>query len=181
MTEEDDVPAVDIGDTNPPATPPASKKVPDPVPYSRFQEVVQQRRNLDAKLLETDTARITAETEKHAAVAKLAEQQAAADKAVQDVKAELARDLELLGKYKEVVSSTVNDMTTDWPEEAKMFDPGADADPLVRLEWANKAKLLVAKLQAPGTGAGVSPKPTPKQQAPAQQEVKSSVDVKRRF
>ena len=180
MPEEDDVPAGDSGDS---ATPPVvqGKKSPDPVPYARFQEVVQQRRALETKLAEAETARTNAETEKHAAIAKLTEQENAAAKAAQEAQAQFAGDVAVLGKYKEVVSSTVNDMTTDWPEEAKMFDPGADADPLVRLEWANKAKLLVAKLQPASAGAGAAPKPTPKSTTPTVQEVKNSVDVKRRF
>jgi multidrug efflux pump subunit AcrA (membrane-fusion protein) len=179
MPEEDDVTAGDSGESSTPA--PATKKSPDPVPYARFQEVVQQRRALEAKLAEAETARTNAETEKHAAIAKLTEQEVAAVKAAQDAQVQFAGDVAVLGKYKEVVSSTVNDMTTDWPEEAKMFDPGADADPLVRLEWANKAKLLVAKLQPILAGPGSAPKPTPKSTTPTTQEVKNSVDVKRRF
>ncbi len=176
------VPADDTGDSTPPAsTLPAGKKTPDPVPYSRFQEVVQQRRNLEAKLNEAENARIAAETAKHAAEQKLTEQETAAAAAVQAVKDAASGNEQLLAKYREIISSTVNDMTTDWPEEAKMFDPGADADPMVRLEWANKAKLLVAKLQPAVGGAGIAPKPAPKQPTTNNQEVKSSVDVKRRF
>lgn len=171
-----------VDDTNPPkAAQPAGKKQPDPVPYARFQEVVVQRRNLEGKLSEAETALTNAETAKLAAETKLAEAQAAVTAAGVAADAKVAESTTLLDKYKEVVSSTVNEMTTDWPDEAKMFDPGADADPLVRLEWAQKAKLLVAKLQPAGTPPGAAPKPTPKQPAQPNQEVKSSVDVKRRF
>lgn len=178
MLDDDIVPASDSGEN--PDNPPAPKKAPAPVPYERFQQVVQQRRELDTKLAEVNAALGNAETAKLAAEQKLSEQQAEVTRVTQEADAKVAHNTALLDKYKEVISSTVNDMTTDWPEEAKMFDPGADADPLVRLEWAQKAKLLVAKLQPGIPGAGAAPKPTPKQPTPATQDVKS-LDVKRRF
>lgn len=179
MSEDDIAPAGDTGEIA--ESTPAPKKNPAPVPYERFQQVVQQRRELEARLTEAETARTNIETAKHAAEQKLTEQQAELARIAQEADAKVAQNSAILDKYKEVVSSTVNDMTTEWPEEAKMFDPGADADPLVRLEWAQKAKLLVAKLQPTGPGAGAAPKPTPKQPTPTTQEVKSSIDVKRRF
>lgn len=180
MLDDNEVENTDVSDSDESAAQ-TGKKNPEPVPYARFQQVVQQRRTLETKLNETETARISAETAKHSAEAKLAEQEAAAEAAVQAIKDQASGNETLLAKYREIISSTVNDMTTDWPEEAKMFDPGADADPLLRLEWAQKAKLLVAKLQSGSGTPGTSPKPTPKQQSTTSQEVKSSIDVKRRF
>lgn len=179
MPEEEVVPTGDNGETA--ESTPAPKKNPAPVPYERFQQVVQQRRELETRLTEAETARTNTETAKHAAEQKLAEQQAEIARIAQEADAKVAQNSAILDRYKEVVSSTVNDMTTEWPEEVKLFDPGPDADPMVRLEWAQKAKLLVAKLQPAGPGAGIAPKPSPKQPTTESKEVKSSVDVKRRF
>jgi len=182
MTEEDNVPENDTPDTAEDSG--ASKKAPAPVPYARFQEVVKQRRDIEARLGDAEKALTAAETEKFEAVRKLAELDTSTKAAIDDLNAKLLVGVETLNKYKDIVSATVSDTTKEWPEEVLMFDPGADADPALRLEWATKAKLLVAKLNpaaALGGGAGTSPKPLPKQSAADQKQITPSVDVKRNF
>jgi len=180
MSEEDNVPPTDNGESDESG---ASKKAPAPVPYARFQEVVQQRRALETKLAAAEAAVTTAETSKLEAVRKYDELDTSTKAAIDELNAKLLIGTETLTKYKDIVSATVSDTTKEWPEEVLMFDPGADADPALRLEWAQKAKLLVAKLNpvAVGGGAGTSPKPLPKQSVADQKQIKPSVDVKRNF
>jgi len=160
----------------------ASKKAPAPVPYARFQEVVQQRRSLETKLTDAQNALTAAETSKLEAVRKYDELDTSTKAAIDELNAKLLIGTETLTKYKDIVSATVSDTTKEWPEEVLMFDPGADADPALRLEWAQKAKLLVAKLATPATGgAGTSPKPLPKQSAAEQKQITPSIDIKRSF
>jgi hypothetical protein len=62
-----------------------------------------------------------------------------------------------------LVSDQIEAQIKDWPAEAKIFDPGKDVPIEQRLEWMNKAKALVDKLQvqARQPGNGPNPKPSP--------------------
>jgi hypothetical protein len=55
----------------------------------------------------------------------------------------------------------------DWPNELKAFDPGVNAPIEQRMEWLQKSRPLLDKLQqqARGTQRGNSPNPTPTGQA----------------
>lgn len=180
MSEEDTVLPDDTGTADESG---AKQKSPAPVPYARFQEVVKQRRDIETKLTEAEKALTAAETAKIEAMRKYDELDTSTKAAIESLNAKIAVTDDTLTKYKEIVSATVSDTTKEWPEEVLMFDPGADADPATRLEWAQKAKLLVAKLNPAlqQAGAGTSPKPLPKQSAADQKQITPSVDIKRNF
>ena len=66
-----------------------------------------------------------------------------------------------------LVSEQIEAQIKDWPAEAKIFDPGKDVPIEQRLEWMNKAKALVDKLQPQQQmRPGNSPNPKPAAQTP---------------
>jgi hypothetical protein len=161
------------------STPP--KKTPDPVPYSRFREVVQQRRDLETKLATAEAALSAAETAKLAVQTKLDDAESIAKAQRDELESKLATQDAAMQKYKDTLSSITNEAIKDWPEEVKIFDPGEDADPAVRAEWSEKAKLLVAKLGGSQPSAGMGQKPLPKPSATEARTVSPEIDVKRSF
>lgn len=63
-----------------------------------------------------------------------------------------------------LLASQIESETKNWPDEIKVFDPGADAPIEERLAWIEKSKPLVAKLEQQGRaglpGNAPNPKPT---------------------
>src|SRR5215204_2357483 len=96
------------------------KKNPEPVPYVRFRQVVQQRRDLETKLATMESALSAAETAKLAAAQKYDELDTSTKAAIDSLNAKLLVDSEALTKYKEMLTSTVDDTTKDWPDEVKI-------------------------------------------------------------
>lgn len=90
----------------------------------------------------------------------LAEQSQAKVKELEPVKADYDG---LASSVSEMIEAAIK----DWPAEAKTFDPGKDAPAKQRLDWMNKAKALVDKLQPQQqTKPGNSPNPKPAAQTP---------------
>jgi hypothetical protein len=63
----------------------------------------------------------------------------------------------------EQVNAQIEAEIKDWPKEVTIFDPGHDAPIESRLEWRNKSRPLIDKLQTTARGAlpGNRPNPTP--------------------
>lgn len=80
---------------------------------------------------------------------------------------ELEPTVERYTQLSSLVSQQIEAQIKDWPPEAKIFDPGKDAPIEQRLDWMNKAKALVDKLQAqPQTRPGNAPNPRPASPTP---------------
>jgi len=62
-----------------------------------------------------------------------------------------------------LVSTQIEEEVKNWPAEVKTFDPGADAPIEQRLDWRNKSRPLIEKLQlqAQGQLPGNRPNPPP--------------------
>lgn len=115
-----------------------------------FEAAKQKQEQLAAKALE-DRLKQQGEFQK------LAEQHEAKVK-------ELEPTVERYTALTSLVSEQIEVQIKDWPAEAKIFDPGKDAPIEQRLDWMNKAKALVDKLNANATpqprhGNGPNPKP----------------------
>lgn len=155
------------------------KKTPDPVPYARFKQLVDIKNEMSRQLTELQTQ------VKQLTDAKLEEEQnfkqLADDRKVEiDSKSKALTDTEaLVAQYKSALASIVDDTAKDWPASVKAFDPGADADPLKRLEWMKNGAVLVGELsKKPGSTPGMSPKPLPAGNDGKQLELKSPIDVR---
>jgi hypothetical protein len=161
---------------------PAKPAAPGPVPYSRFQEIVKQKNDLanevnalKVKLNAAESAKIDAEA---AARTAAEEKQAAVAEETQRVAAVEA----VLSTYKQTLSSIVDETTKDWPAELLAFDPGADADPLKRMDWVKNGAAMAAKLsQVIPAATGMAPKPSPAGTKEAPKNIKLPVDVRRSF
>jgi len=161
------------------------KKVPGAVPYSRFKEVIAQRSALETKLAELEAKMKKAdekELEETNNFRQLAEERRIEN---EKVSAQFVVNESALSQYKTILSTAVNDMTSNWPEEVKVFDPGEEAEPLARFEWAKKAQALVAKMQEaqpPAPGApGTVPKPPAKDPNKKEADFDLPISVKRSF
>jgi hypothetical protein len=83
-----------------------------------------------------------------------------------------------------LVSEQIEAQIKDWPAEAKIFDPGKDVPIEQRLDWMNKAKALVDKLQAvPQTKPGNGPNPKPSVQTPEgyQQKIERQMRISGKY
>jgi len=92
---------------------------------------------------------------------------------------ELEPTVERYAALTSLVSDQIEAQIKDWPAEAKIFDPGKDAPIESRLDWMNKAKALVDKLQtqARQPGNGPNPKPSPE---PTSDDIKNQAYQKLR-
>lgn len=82
---------------------------------------------------------------------------------------ELEPTVERFNSLTSLVSEQIEAQIKDWPAEAKIFDPGKDAPIESRLDWMNKAKALVDKLNAntaPQSRPGNGPNPKPASPTP---------------
>jgi hypothetical protein len=162
----------------------AKKKSPDPVPYARFHQVVQQRRDLEAKIVDLEK-QLNGTSERYLEETEQFKELAAQRKAeLETVKQMVESQTAVLEKYRSSVSALVDENTSSWPEELKAFDPGIDSDPLERLQWSQKAAALVSKLSAPQVNAavpGTGPKPAPKPAVVEPKEARPLIDVRRSF
>lgn len=89
---------------------------------------------------------------------------------------ELEPTVERFTALTSLVSEQIEAQIKDWPAEAKIFDPGKDAPIESRLDWMNKAKALVDKLQAtPQTRPGNGPNPKPAGEPTSDQQVEQKM------
>lgn len=90
---------------------------------------------------------------------------------------ELEPTVERFNSLTTLVSEQIEAQIKDWPAEAKIFDPGKDAPIEQRLDWMNKAKALVDKLQAtPQTKPGNGPNPKPAGEPTSDQLVQQKME-----
>lgn len=178
MPEEDAIVPEENEDSPPPVKP---KSTPAPVPYERFQQVVQQRNTFEAALNKANEALTAANTERIAANTAASEADAKITAATAEGEAKIAAANLVLEKYKLAVTGIVDDITKDLTDEAKELDPGEAADPVDRLKWAKSMQALINKMTQGQGVPGASSKPQPKPQGEVAKTVVPQMNVKRAF
>jgi hypothetical protein len=86
---------------------------------------------------------------------------------------ELEPIAEQYSKLSASIARQIKRDTENWPEEVKVFDPGVHASVEARLEWMEKSKPIVDRLNARAAIPGNNPNPKPAgARTPAEQEQK---------
>lgn len=128
------------------------------IPKSRFDEVNEKLRKLEADAAAKAKADQKAEEERLARDAQW-QQLSESRKAKID---ELMPQVELATKLSAMVLEQYDAEIKAWPEQVRNMAPADDADVLVKLDWMKRAKPLATELMADKTPvAGNGRRPTP--------------------
>lgn len=128
------------------------------IPKSRFDEVNEKLRKLEADAAKREQEQQKAEEER---MAQDAEWQKLADQRKAKVD-ELSPRAELAEKLSAMVLEQYTAEIAEWPEQVKTMAPADDADVLTKLDWMKRAKPLAVELmedKAPAPGNGRRPPP----------------------
>ena len=122
------------------------------------REAKESREALEAKL-KTEEAATQARLKEQGEFQQLAEKHEARVKELEPIATRYST-------LSEQVNAAIEAEIKDWPKEVTTFDPGKESPIESRLEWRNKSRPLIDKLQtnARGTLPGNRPNPTPQGQ-----------------
>ena len=132
------------------------------IPKSRFDEVNEKLRKLEADAAKKAKADSEADERR---LAEAAEWQKLADQRKAKVE-ELTPKVELADKLSAMVLEQYEAEIKEWPEQVKAMAPADDADVLTKLDWMKRAKPLAQELlgdKTPTPGNGPKPVGPPKQ------------------
>lgn len=135
------------------------KDEPAPVPYARFKEINDRLKQLEQEQRKAADAAAKAEEER---LAKQQEWQQLADQR-QAKLSELQPKAELADTLSQQLRAQIDAEIAKWPEEVTAMKPADDAPITAWMDWAGKARAVVAKLteeKQPAGGNRRGPKPT---------------------